>query len=364
MKKICLLKYIDSKNVDGGQRVAVNLANTFCEKYEVYFVAMVNDGAELACQLNDNVNLEIIDMHGKRMRKIIPQLVKFLRSYFKKNEIKTVFSIGASMNMFAIFASIGLKIKTICCNHENFTRKAYKDRSQRLNEKLGVFLSDYMIVLTKYDRDAIKKKFPIRKSKVMYIYNWIDELAIKKEIGYNKESKRIMTVGRINPIKGIEDIVEIADVVLKEHEDWEWDIFGAGEKDYIAQIEALIKERKLENRLHLRGQVNNLYEKYQEYAFCVMTSKSEGLPMVLLEAKGSKLPLVSYDCLTGPSEIIQNEVDGYLVELGNTVEMIEKISYLIEHKETREIFSEHSQDNLQKFSKNIILKQWENLIEA
>lgn len=364
MKKICLLKYIDSKNMDGGQRVAANLANTFCEKYEVYFVAMVNDGAELACQLDDRVNLEIIDMQGKRMRKIIPQLIRFLREYLKKNEIKTVFSIGASMNMFAIFASIGLKIKTICCNHENFTRKAFKDRSQRINEKLGVFLADYMVVLTKYDRDAIKKKYPIRKSKVMYIYNWLDDSVVKKEVKYNKDSRRIMTVGRINPIKGLEDIVEIADVVLKEHDNWEWDIFGAGEEDYILKIETLIKERKLENKLHLRGQVSNLYEKYQEYAFCVMTSKSEGLPMVLLEAKGSKLPLVSYDCLTGPSEIIQNEVDGYLVEVENISEMIGKISYLMEHEEVRTLFSEHSQNNLQKFSKNTILKQWENLIES
>lgn len=364
MKKICLLKYIDSKNVDGGQRVAVNLANTFCEKYEVHFIAMINDGTKLACELDGRVKLENIDMLGKRMRKITWQLIKFLRNYFKENGITTVFSIGASMNMFAIFASVGLHIKIICCNHENFTRKAYKDRSQRINEKLGVFLADYMIVLTKYDKDAIKKKFPIRKSKVEYIYNWIDETAIKNGVKYDKNTHRIITVGRINPIKGMEDIVKIAELVLKTHGNWEWDIFGAGEETYIKQIKALIKEKKLENRLHLRGQVSNLYEQYQNYAFCVLTSKSEGLPMVLLEAKGSKLPLVSYDCHTGPSEIIQNEMDGYLVEVGDISSMATKISYLMEHQGVRESFSKHSQDNLEKFSKQKILQQWERLIET
>ena len=95
-----------------------------------------------------------------------------------------------------------------------------------------------------------------------------------------------------------------------------------------------------------------------------MTSRYEGLPMVLLEAKANKLPIVSFDCETGPSEIVRNDIDGYLVESGNVEALAEKIMLLIERADIRKRFSEHSQENLGKFSKSEIMKQWYALIES
>ena len=94
-----------------------------------------------------------------------------------------------------------------------------------------------------------------------------------------------------------------------------------------------------------------------------MTSYYEGLPMVLLEAKANSLPIVSFDCYTGPSEIIRNDVDGYLIKNDDINEMIEKINLLIYDSEKRQKFSKNSRGNINKFKKEKIIKKWKELFE-
>lgn len=93
-----------------------------------------------------------------------------------------------------------------------------------------------------------------------------------------------------------------------------------------------------------------------------MTSRYEGLPMVLLEAKANKLPIVSFDIDSGPSDIIRNNLDGYLIEPFDVEEMANKVNFLIESPEKRKIFSANSDVNLEKFSKKNIMNKWLNLI--
>ncbi len=95
----------------------------------------------------------------------------------------------------------------------------------------------------------------------------------------------------------------------------------------------------------------------------VMTSIMEGLPMTLLEAKGNKLPMVAFDIETGPSEIIDNDVNGYLVDAYDTEKMAEKIVELIENEEKRKQFSENTKENMDKFSKKDIIEKWIKIIE-
>ncbi len=94
-----------------------------------------------------------------------------------------------------------------------------------------------------------------------------------------------------------------------------------------------------------------------------MTSYFEGLPLVLLEAQQYKLPIVSFNCPTGPSEIIRDNVNGFLIENYNVNLMVEKLSLLIENEELRKSFSDNALLDIDKFSRSRIIKQWLNLIE-
>ena len=94
-----------------------------------------------------------------------------------------------------------------------------------------------------------------------------------------------------------------------------------------------------------------------------MTSQMEGLPMVLLEAKSWGLPLVSFDIMTGPSDIIQDGVNGYLIEEGNIDEMAERIVELIKEDSKRKAFSKESQRDMDKFEMKKITSQWNELVK-
>lgn len=362
-KKICLLKYIDARKMDGGSRVAVNLANSLCDSYEVHFIAMINDGDHLAFKLDPRVHCKSVNFQGKRIRQLLVPMVKSLRKYFKRNKMDVVFSIGASPNLYMVLGCMGMQIKTIYCEHSNIVQMEYNDKSQRISQRLGAELCNYVITLTQRDKEEFEKHFPVRRSKIQSIYNWIEDEILLNSSAYAEDSKRILTVGRVEPLKGMEELVQAAKLVLGKHPDWHWDICGGGDKLYVEQIESMIKKEQLDAQLHLLGQVDDMYERYSRYSFFVLTSKREGLPMVLLEAKGNKLPLVSFDCPTGPAEIIRDGVDGYLIPQGDVKQLAEKIEFLITNGACRRRFSEESAGNLCLFKKSEIMKKWKALIE-
>ena len=106
--------------------------------------------------------------------------------------------------------------------------------------------------------------------------------------------------------------------------------------------------------------INNIYPKHSIY---VMTSYFEGLPLVLLEAKKFKLPIVSFNCPTGPSEIVRHGINGFIIDNFNVNEMANKICDLIENEKLRWEFSCNANLDVDKFSKDVILEKWMKLIE-
>ena len=276
-----------------------------------------------------------------------------------KNNIDIILNIGVG-GIAISFVSKLFNKKIISCEHSNL-KNLNDNSSKRKCQFLITKFSNKIITLTEKDKINYIRKFNLSENRVDYIYNFIDDMLLNLKGGYNINSKKIITVGRFDKVKGYDRLVKIAQKVLEENKDWKWHIYGDGEE--FENINSLIKENQLEERLILKGKVDNIYELYKEYSFYVMTSYYEGLPMVLLEAKANNLPLVSFDIETGPSEIIRNGIDGYLIENNNLKQMIEKIDYLIKNENIRKKFSDKSKENLNKFEKDKIVNQWIDLIE-
>jgi glycosyltransferase involved in cell wall biosynthesis len=149
-------------------------------------------------------------------------------------------------------------------------------------------------------------------------------------------------------------------MVFDKHPDWSWDIYGNGE--LYGELNKNISESGLINNISLKGNVGNLEELYGDYAIYVLTSSTEGLPLVLLEAKAKHLPIISFDIATGPSDIVQNGIDGYLVPLNDIETTAQKICELIENSELRQSFSNAAYLNIGKFDKTKILGEWRELL--
>ena len=155
-------------------------------------------------------------------------------------------------------------------------------------------------------------------------------------------------------------LVQIANLVFKKHPDWSWDIYGeGGERD---NLQKLIEDNRLQNHVFLKGYASNINELYSQYSFFVLTSRAEGMGMVLIEAQKSGLPVVSFDIKCGPSDVITDGINGYLVEPFRIDDMANKINCLIENDELRERFFSNSEINLSKFDTDYIVNEWISML--
>ena len=118
----------------------------------------------------------------------------------------------------------------------------------------------------------------------------------------------------------------------------------------------------MERNIILTGSVKGMEKAYRSASMYVMTSEMEGLPMVLLEAKSYGLPIVSFDIMTGPSEIVRDSINGYLVESSDITAMADRICKLIEQPLLRKQFSDATALDMDKFEKGEIIRRWENLL--
>ena len=358
MKKIAIVKW-ELHNSGGGEKVAVNLANELSEKYEVHVLSVISTG-EIFFPLSNTVRYKNLSSKKISMSKNFLKAVRLLRTYIKENDIEVVLGIGISMNTVGITSTIGLKTKFISCDHTN-SIVDIDTKEKKIQRYIAAKFVDKIITLTDADRDNYIKQYKIDSNKVECIYNWINSIdSVEK---YDVNSKRLVTVGRFDTQKGYDYLSKVAVNVLSKFPDWHWDIYGSGDDSIKEKLVEELKEGGVITQVNFMGNVKGIENIYPNHGIYVMTSRYEGLPLVLLEAKQYGLPIVSFNCPTGPSEIVLDGENGYLVDNFEIDEMSEKICKLIENEELRISFSKKSMNDTEKFSKEKILQQWIHLIE-
>lgn len=360
MKKIALVKWILDDS-GGGERVAVSLANELTKKYEVHLIGITTKQSDLFFGINSQVKYSNFFDHRVRLSKNILKISKMLKKYFLDNEIEVAFGIGIFSNIFLSLSGIGISTKVVLCDHTN-SITVNRELSKKVQRYVGTKLADKIITLTQEDRKNYIRKYGISENRIAYIYNWKENRL--SNIPYNDESTKIVTVGRFDYQKGYDYLIQVAKKVLAKMPDWTWEIYGSGKQDEVDKIRDLITENDLQDKLVIKGLEKNQDLIYGDKGIYVMTSRYEGLPLVLLEAQQYNLPIVSFRCPTGPSEIVEDGVNGYLIDCYDTDKMSEKLLELMKNDDLRQSFSDHAKDTMDKFDKNKILNQWIELIET
>ena len=174
--------------------------------------------------------------------------------------------------------------------------------------------------------------------------------------------KRVISVGRYVYQKGFDLLLQSWSIVEKECPDWSLTIIGQGNR---LEYESLIDELQVDrSRCKLMGPTGNIQDEYINSSLLVMSSRFEGFGMVLVEAMSCGLPVVSFDCPCGPKDIIQDHVDGLLVENGNIDKLADSIIWMIQHPEQRKAMATKAVENVQRFRMDQIADLWKSLFEA
>ncbi|EOS96437.1 glycosyltransferase [Erwinia tracheiphila] len=261
-------------------------------------------------------------------------------------------SMGRLSVMFAFYSLLSCKkkkAKTYACEHIAINSFS---KSIKLLKYFFLRYYDRVIVLTDKDEKVLTQWGIAAKT--------IPNPVVYKNFQRTERKYQALAVGRLDFQKGFDLLLELWQDFIANQPQWKLVIAGDGElkTELIAKASSL----NISDSIFFVGKVANINDYYRDSDMALMTSRYEGLPLVLLEAKSWSLPVIAYDCPTGPQEIINNNQDGFLIAMNDRLGFIEKMNQLANNDELFFAMSEKTRTTSLKFDGKVIKASWLSLV--
>lgn len=176
------------------------------------------------------------------------------------------------------------------------------------------------------------------------------------------DTRRIGAVGRLDPVKRPDRLVEaFAAVCADHHPGWELHFFGDGPLE--EELQAQAGRLGVGERVRFRGTVRDMAAAYRELSVVALTSEREGRPMVLAEAAAAGVPCVSFDLSGGVRELVAHGRTGTLVPPGDTSAFTAALRELVEDGRLRERYGWAGREHVAPLALPAVLDRWEALFE-
>lgn len=363
MKNILFLH--SSSELYGSDRSLLNLVKNL-DKSEFNITVILPEEGPLVEEIRkvENVNIVIKQIAVLRRKNLsVNGLFSYSKEFFKS--IKYLKKVINDKNIDVVYTNTsvvfpgGIVAKLLKKKSIWHVREIVSNKLERYVVSFIVNkFSDIIIANSKATADAISNN----TSKVRVVYNCIESKEhFIKDKGSNNELI-IGMAGRINRWKGQKLFVDMAEIVSKNNENIKFLIAGdayKGEVKLINELKEYIKEKDLEEKVVLLGQVNDMESFYSNLdIFILPSTKPEPFGLVVIEAMDRKLPVVATRH-GGPLEIIEDNVSGFLVDFDNANEMSNIVNRLINNNNLREVIGENakvrrdSMFNLNKYVSSI-----------
>jgi glycosyltransferase involved in cell wall biosynthesis len=356
MKRICFL--ISSiANAGGTERVCCEVANSLLANgYEVGIISMY--GKQSFFNLQPGISLTSVSSNKRNTKLMIPFSVYKIRSIIKALKPHILISVDSALFSYGYIATLATGISHIVWEHFNYN-VSLGAGVRVFSRRLAAKRSNAVITLTNQDVSHWKANLDCR-SKIVAIPNPSPFAFLTLDETQRKPI--VLSIGRLTYQKGFDRVLHIwAKIVNKIEQGWELHIIGSGElKGY---LEDLITTLRLERSVKMIPATPDIEAHYKEASIYCMTSRFEGFPMVLIEAQSVGLPIISYDCQTGPSEII-NQHNGVLVPDDDENVFSQSLLQLILNKPQRLALGNNAFENSSRYHINTIINQWISLIDS
>lgn len=361
-----ILFVVPTWSLGGTERVNVALANELSKKYNVSIYTLSTAKQDLfsteikvegrstakynnLLKVSGLLGLLKLDTLNKW---VLANHAKNITSFAINHKIDTIILSGPSILLSPAIKKQNPSRKVISWCHNSYSRYfgGYLRYTTHLLAK-GLSASDEVVCLTKQDLEG----FSQYNEKTLVINN---PLTIYPEKQSNLNNKIISWTGRLdNPHKGLDYLAEIAG---RLPDGWRISIAGDGDRELFY---SLIQENNAEDKIIFNGmlQNNDLQKHYINSSIYLMTSRWEGMPLVLAEAMSFGLPIIAFE-QSGSQEVLEDNKYGVLVENGNVEEMMKELGKLIAHEALLKELQKKSLERVKDFKIESIARSWDSIL--
>lgn len=347
--------------VGGLERVLSIKASYMAEHlgYEVDFLTLNESGKKPFYEFNPKINFHSIEVKGN------PLL--YIRSYLTGIQ-KHITSINPDRiivcddGLKAFFLPLIFRKQKFLYERHVSNKIMFQNSSsfvKKISAKFQLFLMnrlskrfEYFIVLNEGNKKEWKYQDNIKVigNPISFFPDHQAELISHKAIAVGKQSFQ----------KNYERMISLWAKAIKNFPDWELHIYG--KKDDSLQLEKQLQKLNLEKNVFLHEPVQNIRDKYLESSLFLMTSRFEGMPMVMLEAMACGLPLISFDSPHGPRELIHDGFNGFLIDYDDDQNYIKRLIELIENTELRKNIGTNARRKSGGYSIDSVMSEWLKLL--
>jgi glycosyltransferase involved in cell wall biosynthesis len=354
--KICLV--IPSLHAGGMERVMTELANFIAakDKVQVHLV-LYGKNPSTFYTLPLNLQLHKPNYTFRESFRFFSTLraLFFLRYKIKHIKPDSILSFGEYWNSFVLISLLGLKypiyISDRCKPDKEFSTLHTLLRRWLYPKAAGI------IAQTSKAREIYSEKFKLRR--IIVIGNPIRK--IHSSVNIRRENI-ILTAGRLIQTKNHDRLIKIFSQLSGS--DWKLLIIGGNalKQNNLSLLQKFLEDKGLRDNVILAGELTDVDSQYLKSKIFAFTSNSEGFPNVIGEALSAGLPVVSYDCVAGPSEMIVDGENGFLVPVFDDDLFQKRLQQLIDDEELRQKMARKAPESVEKFSIEKIGQQYLDFI--
>lgn len=350
MSSICFL-IGNIGNCGGTERVTNIIANELVNKNNDVYILNIYGGDSSYYDYDKKIKITKILNDDHIGKKNILKVIFSIRSFVIKNNIKNLVIVDSILSIYSIPALMFLKVNHICWEHFNF-KNLFGLKLRYYARKFAAISCDYVITLTERDNFLWNNSLKKINANIITISNPSTFENINNEPSI--ENKIVISIGRLTEIKGFDMLIKAWAQIYSKNKEWKLKIIGNG--DSLNSLKQLAESLGVSSSIYFVGATNNISSYYEQASFYCLSSRSEGLPMVLLEAQSYGLPIISFNCETGPSDIVDKD---FLVEAENIDELAKKIDYGMNmEKSDYKKISNNLKINSVNYNINSVVEKW------
>lgn len=349
--------FINASLTDGGsERVMTLLANQLALSGNYMIKMLVLRDKEKTYLVSNDVNVvQFHDMNKNKLIKIFGRILG-IRKNMKDFDGEFIIAFMDEIAFLTIVASLGLKKKVIISIRNNPKRKDKK--VIRLISRVFTLPLAYKVVFQTPQAKACYSKKIQNKSYI--IPNPINK-NLPSDVEYNFNNKMVIAIGRLEAQKNYEMAVKAFKKFNVLFPDYKMYIYGKGtEKD---KIQNLINDLHMEEKIKLKGFVNNIFEELSKASIFISTSNFEGISNTMLEAMAMGIPTICTNCpIGGAAYVIENYKNGILISVGDVEQMAKELEMIAQNKEFALKLSENARKVNVTYSIEQISKMWTDIL--